>query len=106
MKKLELINQIEMTEHEKVQMLNMRLSSEQRTSLNVKDLEVAEAMGGRAQRRAVICAWALGPTRGKCHQNVSMGLTLEQEWKQTEHWQGKSAYVPGKWTENECSGTH
>ena len=112
--KLEIINQIAMTEQKQVQMLKLKLSNEQLTALNMKiqyqakkdpalkhDLEVAEAMGGRAQRRNVICAWVLGPTRGKCYQNVSMGLTMEQEWKQTEHWQGKRAYVPGKWTENE-----
>jgi hypothetical protein len=91
-----------MTDQEKVQMLETKLSNEQWTTLNMKiqyqsrkdlalkqDLEVAEAMGGRAQRRNVICAWVLDPTRGKCYQNVSMGLTMEQEWKQTEHWQGK-----------------
>ena len=74
-----------MTEQEKVQMLKTKLSSEQWTALNMKilyqawkdpalkqDLEVAEAMGGRAQRRNVICAWVLDPTRGKCYQNVSM----------------------------------
>ena len=66
-----------------------------------QNLEVAEATGGRAQMRNVIWAWVLDPTRGKCYQNVSMGLTMEQEWQQTEHWQGKSAYVPGQWTENE-----
>ena len=112
--KLELIKQTEMTEQEKVQMLKTKLSSEQWTALNMKiqylarkdpalkqDLEAAEAMGGRAHRRNVICAWVLDPTRGKCYQNVSMGLTMEQEWKRTEHWQGKSAYVPGKWTESE-----
>jgi hypothetical protein len=112
--KLELIKHIEMIEQEKVQTLKTNLSSEQWVALNIKieyqarkdlalkqDLEVAEAMGGRAQRRNVICPWVLDPTRGQCDQNVSMGLTLEQEWKQTEHWQGKSAYVPGKWTENE-----
>ena len=111
---LKLINQSAMTEQEKVQRLNITLSREQRTALNLKiqyqakkdpalkqDLEVAEAMGGRAQGRNVICAWVLDPTRGKCYQNMSMGLTMEQEWKQTEHWQVKSAYVLGKYTENE-----
>ena len=77
--KLELINQIEMAEHEKVQMLKVKLSNEQRAALNMKIqyqarkdpalkqyLEVAEAMGGRAQRRNVIGAWVPDPTRGKC----------------------------------------
>jgi len=111
---LKLINQSAMTEQEKVQMLSTKLSNEQWAALNVQiqyqtkkdpalkqDLEVAEAMGGRAQGRNVICAWVLDPTRGKCYQNMSMGLTMEQEWKQTEHWQVKSAYVLGKYTENE-----
>ena len=101
--KLELIKQIEMIEQEKVQMLKTKLSSEQWTALNMKIqyqarkgialkqvLEVAEATGGRAQRRNVICAWVLDPTKGKCYQNVSMGLTMEQEWTHTEHWQCKS----------------
>ena len=72
--KLDIIKQIQMTEPEKVQMLKTKLSSEQWAALNMKiqyqarqdpalkqDLEVAEAMGGRAQRRNVICAWVLDP---------------------------------------------
>ena len=66
-----------------------------------EDLDTANANGGRKGRRDAMCAWILDPTTGKCYQNLTQSLGAEQTWNRREHWQGKNAYVPCKWTNEE-----
>lgn len=112
--KIQAVRALELSDGEKLKHLQRMLSTNDWTKLNMnanyaakkdatlhQDMQAASSEGGRAQRRHIIMAWALDPSKGKCYKHIAQGVSQEVEWKSEEHWQGINSFVPCKWTEQE-----
>ncbi|CAK0878501.1 unnamed protein product [Prorocentrum cordatum] len=104
-------NHSELTDLQKLNMLKTKLTEGDWAALNGRvnralekdkdlatEIETAFDNGGRSERRNAICAWVLDPTKGKVYKELKHGMGQKQKWTKQEKWEGRSAYVPPKWT--------